>query len=353
MAIEYETFKDGGLKYVLMKLKDKLNTLLAGKVDTTKQATDTELGLAKTNSAESIELNANGQLTVGGRLGQYPNGGVFYPTDIEPSEVGTSSFLMTDGAKGIGIKGRTFAIMAGAGITCKSAAAGSTQYRVSNTYANRFLCFAIRGGRLAIDQNDAIQNGTAQIQSIKFADGSDISVHFGPNETNNDIIITTNRSVNPNAATTKLRGYGTNGNSDNILVGQGVGGSNGKAISLGQSTYVGGNQTVAIGNSVHVMANNSVGLGHTILVNKQYCFGTGQGHDFTNGTNGTTAVGTWSEIGSTTKFAVGVGSGNTARKNIFEVKNNSGATGLVLVAPNGTKYQVSVSNTGELTATAL
>lgn len=282
-------------------------------------ASDSDSGLIKTNSAESITLNADGQLMVGGRLGQYPNGGgVFYPTDITPSGVGTSSFLMTDGAKDIKVAGRTFAIMAGMNITCKSAAAGSTQYRVSNTYANRFMCCTIKGGRIAIDQNDAINNGTAYVESVKFADGTDCYVHFGATESNNDIIITASRSVNPNAATTKLRGYGTNLANDNILVGQGVAASGGKAISLGQATVAGGHQTLALGNSVHVLANNSVGMGHTLLVNKQYCFGVGQGHDFTNGANGTSAVGVWSEIDENTRFVVGIGT-SAAHKNAFEV----------------------------------
>lgn len=294
-------------------------------------------------------LNSDGQLQVGGRLGQYPNGGVFYPTDIRPSGVGTSSFLMTDGAKDIKVTGRTFAIMAGMGITCKSAAAGSTQYRVSNTYANRFLCCTIKGGRIAIDQNDAINNGTAYVESVKFADGTDCYVHFGAAEPNNDIIITASRSVNPSAATTKLRGYGTNLSSDNILVGQGVAATNGKAISLGQATMAGGNQTVALGNSVHVLANNSVGLGHTLLVNKQYCFATGQGHDFTDGANGTAAVGVWSIIGSDTRFVVGAGTA-TARKNLLEVKADGS---IVLPSPNGTRWKITVDDTGALTTAAV
>ena len=60
-------------------------------------------------------------------------------------------------------------------------------------------------------------------------------------------------------------------------------------------------------------------MGHTLLVNKQYCFGVGQGHDFTNGANGTSAVGVWSEIDSSTRFVVGIGT-SAARKNAFEVK---------------------------------
>ena len=112
----------------------------------------------KLNPPESITLNANGQLVVGGRLGQFPNGGVFYPTTIEPTNVGASTFMMTDGAKNLSLAGRTFGIMAGAGITCKSASAGATEYRVSNTQSNRFALFAAKGGSAAIDQTDAMNN---------------------------------------------------------------------------------------------------------------------------------------------------------------------------------------------------
>lgn len=281
-------------------------------------ATDTDYGLVKLNPAQSIDVDANGRLTVGGRLGQYPSGGVYYPETIEPTGVGGSSFLMTDGAKGLNIGSREFAILAGANLNIKSAAAGSTQYRASNTQANRIICAAAKNGFCAIDQTDAATNGTAHITDISFANGDPISFYFGPTESNNDIIITVERTVNPNAATTKLRMYGNSTSNDVIAVGQGVGGTNGKAIVLGQSCFGGGNQIIALGNGVHVMANNSSGFGHTHLVNKQFCFAAGQGHDFTNASDGTSAFGTWSNLASNTAFAVGNGTANV-RSNAFEV----------------------------------
>lgn len=319
------------------------------------QATDTTLGLVKLNPNESVEVNANGQLTVGGRLGQYPNGGVFYPTTIEPTNVGASSFLMTDGAKGVSLGSRQFAIMAGANLTCKSAAAGSTQYRLSNTQSNRFACFAGKNGRLAIDQTDAATNGTALITDISFANGNPISSYFGLTESDNDIIITVDRTVNPSAATTKLRIYGTSTSNDVIAVGQGVGGSHGKAIVLGQSCFGGGNQIIALGNSVHVIANNSSGFGHTHLVNKQYCLAAGQGHDFTNASNGATAVGIASDLKSDTAFAVGNGvfngTGAITRSNAFEVTNDGG-----VIVPSSTsgstkKFKITVDDSGTISAT--
>ena len=318
------------------------------------QATDDTLGLVKTNPNESVDVNANGQLTVGGRLGQFPNGGVFYPTTIEPTNVGASSFLMSDGAKNLSITGRHFGIMAGAGITCKSASAGATEYRVSNTQTNRFALFAAKGGRAAIDQTDAMNNGTALITDISFANGNPISAYFGPTESSNDIIITLERTVNPSAATTKLRVYGTSVSNDVILVGQGCGASGGKAISLGQSCHAGGNQCIAFGNASLSLANNSVAFGHTNLVNKQFCFAAGQGHDFTNGSNGAGAVGIASEISSDTAFAVGNGvfnsNGNITRSNALEVLKDGS---IVLKSPDGTKWKLQVANDGTVSTTAI
>ena len=262
--------------------------------------------------------------------------------------------MITDGAKYLSLGGRTFGIMAGVNLTCKSAAAGTTQYRLSNNQSNRFACFACRGGRIAIDQTDATENGTALMTDISFANGDPIRAYFGPTESGNDIIITVDRTVNPSASTTKLRMYGTSTSTDVIVVGQGNGASGGKAISLGQACHAGGNQCIAFGNSSLSLANNSVALGHTQLVDKQFCFAAGQGHDFSNGSNGAAAVGIASEISSDTAFAVGNGvfnaNGNITRSNALEVKNDGS---IVLKSPNGTKYKITVDDSGNITTTAV
>ena len=339
-----------GLTYLWNKIK----ALFATKTELPSQATEDTPGTVKLNPNQSIGVNADGQLTVGGRLGQFPDGGVFYPTTIEPTNVGSSTFLMSDGAKNLSLSGRHFGIMAGVSVTCKSASAGATQYRLSNTQGNRFTCFANKGGRIALDITDAQTNGTALMTDISFANGNPISAYFGPTESANDIIITVDRTVNPSASTTKLRMYGTSTSSDVIIVGQGNGASGGKAISLGQSCHAGGNQCIAFGNSSLSLANNSVAFGHTQLVNKQFCFCAGQGHDFTNGSNGAGAVGIASEISSDTAFAVGNGifngNGNITRSNAFEVLKDGS---VVLKSPNGTKYKIAVDDSGNLTTTAL
>ena len=317
-------------------------------------ATDDEFGEIKLNSAAGIALDSEGRLSIGGMLGAYPGGGAYYPTDIAPSEVGSSALLMSDGAKELSLGVRSFAILAGCGITCRSAAAGTTQYRVINNFGNRFICRALQGGRLALNQADAAENGTARITSIKFANGNDISVSFDAQDNNNDIIITVNRTVNPDSSVTSLRGYGTSTSNDVLLIGQGVGASGGKAISLGQSTYVGAHQAVAVGNSVHVTGTNSAGFGHTMLINKQFCFGAGRGHDFTNAQNGVTAVGTWSRISSTSRFVVGDGSDNNARSNVFEVVRSADtSTGLIVRDAVGRYWTIYVDTGGNLRVDAV
>ena len=337
--------------------RENADTALAGNIAelSNREATDTLLGLIKTNSNMAIYLNDDGQLIVGGRLGQYPSGGVYYPDTMEPTGVGGSTFLMSDGAKGLNAGSREFCILAGANITnVRSAAAGSTVYYVPNTQGNRGICFAAQNGFAAIDQNDAITNGTAHIESIVFANGDPISFYFGPTEADNDIIITLSRSVNPEAATTKLRLYGNSTSTDVITIGQGSGNKSGKALTLGQSCFTGGNQTIALGNNVIVIANNSSGFGHTHLINKQFCFASGQGHDFTNASNGSSAVGICSELDANTAFAVGngvfSGTGDITRSNAFAVTKNGG---IVLKSPNGTKFEITVDNTGNLIATQL
>ena len=111
---------------------------------------------------------------------------------------------------------------------------------------------------------------------------------------------------------------------------------------------------MALGNGSIVTANNSVGLGHTHLVNRQFCFAAGQGHDFTSASNGATAVGIASDLGANTAFAVGNGTfdanGNTLRSNALEITKDGG---IVLKSPNGTRYKITVADDGTLSTAAV
>ena len=92
----------------------------------------------------------------------------------------------------------------------------------------------------------------------------------------------------------------------------------------------------------------------THLVNKQFCFAAGQGHDFTNASNGAGAVGICSELHSDTLFAVGNGvfasSGAITRGNAFEVTSDGG---VILKSPNGTRFKIAVDDTGSITTSAV
>ena len=151
-----------------------------------------------------------------------------------------------------------------------------------------------------------------------------------------------------------MRVYGTSTSNDVIVVGQGCGASGGKAISLGQSCHAGGNQCIAFGNASLALANNSVAFGHTQLVNKQFCFAAGQGHDFTNASNGTGAVGIASLLDRNTAFAVGNGvfnaNGNITRSNAFEVTKDGG---VVLPSPDGSRFKIKVANDGTISSEKL
>ena len=334
---------------------EQLISALASYVRIGTIASDETLGMIKTDSSQSITVDENGVLNVGGRLGQYTNGGVFYPTTIDPTTVGASSFMMTDGAKNLKVSSRTFGILAGANLTCKSAEAGTTQYHLTNNQNNRFVCYAGRTGRLAIDINDAGINGTAEILDISFANGNPISAYFGPAEADNDIIITVARTVNPDASTTKLRIYGGNKTSDVINVGQGCGTEGGKALALGQSCFAGGNQSIAFGNMSIVAANNSVAFGHTHLVNKQFCLSAGQGHDFTNASNGASALGIASILESDSVLAVGNGTfsntSDTIRSNALEVKKDGS---IIVPSTSGNKkFKITVDDNGTISATEI
>lgn len=316
-------------------------------------ASDSQLGLVKTDSSRFIETDSDGKLIIGGRLGQFPSGGVYYPATIEPTSVSKSAFLISDGAKGLNAGGREFCILAGANLTCRRAAAGATQYNFRNTQANRGALFAAQNGFAAIDQNDATENGTAKIVNISFANGNPISFYFGVEEKDNDIIVTLERSINPETTNTKMRVYGFVTGNDIIAIGQGTGVNGGKAIAIGQSCYVGAYQAIALGNNIIILANNSAGFGHTHYIDKQFCFAAGQGHDFSNGKDGSSAVGIASEISNDTLFAVGNGtyasSGNITRSNAFEVIDD----GIILKSPNNTRTKISVDDSGNIVTTQL
>ena len=319
------------------------------------QATDDTLGLVKLNPSESVDVNASGQLTVGGRLGQFPNGGVFYPTTAAPTTVGGSTFLITDGAINLSSGARTMCIAGGLNIKCKGTQpAGTTEYRFSNSLTNRFTMAAAKGGRLALSEADA-KNKTVAITSIKI-DGQDFTAPYsGATDNTHDIIVTVDESLNPDAAipnNTNIRFYATWTSSDILSVGQCNGSGGGKVLEVGMNLRAEGNQVMLFGNGCYSNANNSVCLGHSHINNgKQFAALLGQGHDSTNGRNGVGAVGMWSVISPTTMFVVGNGTGDLARSNAFEVTADGGIVVPSSTAGSTKKFKLTVDDSGTVTAT--
>lgn len=355
MADKYINLTDGlaAIKaWVLNKLTGKANV-----EDIPGEATETTTGTVKLNPNESVDLNANGQLTVGGRLGQFPGGGLYYPPAASPEYMGANDLLISEATKLRVEKVRVFALFGGVGITLKtSAAAGATTYQVSNTFANRFLAACCLNGYATLNQQTAETN-IVKVTSVKFANGNDISVYSGATESNNNIIITTDESANPDAATTSIRVYGSMSFDSAVQIGQGVGTGGvtgqGKLMAVGQGICSLQGNSLCVGNGMYNTQNRSGLIGFQHINTKQGAFLAGQGHDTTNGKTSVAALGQWSNISSNTAFAVGNGKTNTNRGNIFEVTDDSGQTGLVLKSPNGTAYKLTVDDSGNLATTAV
>ena len=308
-----------GVQRLWSKIKDYVDTALGLKLNTDAYATDSAYGIVKTNGLENITLNADGQLTVGGRLGQTVDGGLFFPVYADPVQVKRFSLVLSE-AKRLSVAHRDFIIAGGNTITIKTAEAGATEYRVSNTQDNRFICACFKGGRLAIDEASAKEK-TVAITSVKFANGDDVVPYFGATESDNDIVITVDESLNPDATLANIRGYGTWTSADIVSVGQGNSAGGGKTVQVGQACLTEhNNQVLQVGNHSYTTANNCYMLGSDLLNRFQYVFIAGQGHDTTNGRAGVAAVGRWSEITSDTLFVVGNGTNYATRSNAFEIK---------------------------------
>jgi hypothetical protein len=365
MPTNYETFKDGGLKYLLLKVKDKLDTLLSSKVNTTDTATDSTLGLVKTNSAQSVYLDENGNLFVGGRLGQFssqelPVGGLYYPTTIQPELVAKNSLLISEATNLTVKSARTFALFAGAGVTLKkTASAGATTFEVSNTFANRFTCAAARGGYATIDEASA---GTiiVKVTSVHTANNpnTQLVAYSGANESNNNIIITTDQPISTTDSITKLRLYGSMTYDSSVHIGQGVGtggvSGKGKLLQLGQSQCSLEGNSILIGNGIYNSKNRVILVGASHINHVQGACLTGEGHDTTNGAFvGLAEHGKYSLTTTNTAFAIGNGTSNTARSNLFEIQDNNGQTEVVMKSPNGTAYKLTVADDGTLSTTAV
>lgn len=352
---------DNGLAYFWSKLK----VLLAGKQDTLSEATDTTLGIVKTNPNESVTLNSNGQLDVGGRLGAFPTTtGIFHSKDREPRQVGDFSFLITD-AKGMNLGApRDLALATGVNISLKgSHAAGSTTYQVSNTYANRIACYVFKNGGYA-GQNEqwCKENQIVAVTSVTIGGNANWKPDSSADDSTNNIVITTETSANPDSAVTQLRVFGgITGGFCSEYIGQCVGGNLGASLEIGQRVVsTSGNVNCIVSADTWNYGNGNAIFGRLHLVRRlgaaqsatavNRWFVSGSGHDLANARQEAGAVvGQYADITSATLFAVGNGTNQLNRSNAFEVVDD----GIILKSPNGSKYKLTVDDSGNLTTTAV
>lgn len=299
---------------------------LSGKVNTDDVATDNSYGLVKTNSSESVTLDSNGRLNVGGRLGQMSNTtGIYSPKSINPASVGSGSFLLTE-ASGTKLGNKSMAVSTGTNISLKTAAsAGSTQYIVANNYANRIICAGAVGGTVALNESSAATS-YANVVSVQIG-GSSYVPDSSANSSSNNIIITTDKSINPSSSTSTIRLYSNEGYSSgfsNMFVGQGVGGVGGASVIVGQKVYsASGNACAIIGADMYNAGNGNALFGRQHISRKNRWLMSGTGHDNTNGRSESgVALGQWSLIDSNALFVIGDGTSHTARSNVFEITSD-------------------------------
>lgn len=328
-------------------------TDVAMTTDLPSEATDNDLGLVKTNASKSISLNADGQLEVGGRLGQFPTSlGLFAPDDREPRQVSDYSLLITD-AKGMTLGNRALAVVSGLGVTCKSAAAGSTEYRVSNTYANRLLCKIAENGYASRDEATSKAEMTIPVVSVTI-DGQSFTPDSSPNNSSKDIVIKTETTLNPDSAVTSIRLFPIMSCYSTAHMGNGIaswGGGRNFLLGGGVTKDGSGNDNCVVSNGAYVNGNGNAVFGRHHIVRKNRGFIAGQGHDTTNATGeGVSAIGSYSYIDANTMFAIGNGTNHTTRLNLFEVLKDGS---IVLRSPNGTRYKIAVDDSGNLTTTAI
>lgn len=320
------------------------------------QATDTVLGLVKLNPNEAVTLNANGQLDVGGRLGAFSGTtGIFHSKDREPRQVGDFSFLITD-AKGMYLGApRDLALATGVNLSLKSShAAGSTTYQVSNTYANRIACYALKnGGYVGQNEQWCKENQIVAVTSVTIGGNANWAPDSSANDSSQNIVITTETSANPDGAVSQLRVFGgITGGYCSVYVGQCVGGGAGASLIIGQRVYNSANKNAncVVGADIWNDGNGSAIFGRLHINKKNRWFIAGSGHDTTNGKSEAGAVfGEYANITAITAFAVGNGTSQTSRSNLFEVTADGGI--IVPSSSGAKKFKIVVDDSGVISAT--
>lgn len=328
---------DSGLGVVVNWIKG----LFATKVDVDAVATDSTLGLVKTNSQQNITVDTNGNLQVGGRIGQFEGTtGLFAPNNREPRMVSDYSFLITD-AMGMELSTtRAFAVVSGLGVSGINAAAGTTEYHVPNTYSNRIICKMAENGYASKDEATSQAELIVPVVSVTI-DGQAFTPDSTSDDPSKDIVITTQSTLNPDSAITGIRLFGKMTSYSTAHLGNGIGSWGG-----GRNLFIGGgitkdgsgNDNCVVANAAYVNGNGNGVFGRWHIARKNRGFLAGSGHDTTNAKGeGVSAVGVFSLIDASTLFAVGNGTSATNRINAFEItdKNNGTAKVNFIETKNG------------------
>ena len=319
-----EKLNKAGLIRFWEKAKAYIDNALGLKLDADSYATDSSYGIVKTNSAESVTLNADGQLDIGGRLGAFfGTTGIFHSKDREPRNVGDYSFLITD-ALGIQMDAnRSFAVVSGVGVAITGAhAAGVTEYKVTNNYSNHILCAGLK--YMSLDEATSKVQQIVAVESVTI-DGQPYTPDSSANDSSKPIVIKTAASLNPDSALasgTSIRGFGALKGYASTYIGSCVGADTGGAnFMLGQGVFSkSGNMNFVLGQYHYNAGNGNTLLGRWHISRKNRWFMAGTGHDNTNGrSEAGAALGQYSLIDANTLLAVGNGTSHVARSNAFEV----------------------------------
>ena len=276
------------------------------------------------NPSQNIDFDTDGHLTVGGRLGQTEEGGLYSPISANPTLVDMNALLLA-GISGLSVGNGALALLRGAGVTLKgSHPAGTTEYHVSNTYLNRLGLAGLQyAGAICIINEAAEPTGEfSNIISCKI-NGSAFTPNSNADDPNNDIVITVDKTCNPDEAVSQIRCYLPATKSSSFYSGQMVGGFSGLAnMVMGQRCFSNsGNVVIMVSADSYNNGNGNAIFGRYHNSAKNRWFMSGTGHDNTNGrTESGAVVGQYSLIEPDTLFAVGNGLDQLNRSNAFEVK---------------------------------
>ena len=318
-------------------------------------ATPDTLGGIKTNPDRDITVDENGVLNVGGRLGSSDSGlGLFSPNDREPRDLGDYDFLITD-AKGMSLaNSRALAIVSGYTVTVRSAPAGTTEYHLTNNYANRIAAKCCENGYASRDEATSKIETVIPVVSVQIR-GEDYTPDSSANASGraNDIVITTAESLNPDEAVTSIRLFGFMNAYSSAHIGNGVrtdGGGRSLFLGAGITKIGGGNEDCVVANRVYINGNGNgvFGMNHIVSGNRKLV--AGEGHDTADTKDGVALLGKYAYADEHTRFAFGDGANHTTRRNLFEVLDDGG---VVMLSPNGTRFKITVDDSGNLTTTQL